>query len=212
MPHRQMLIGFLIAAVVALFATFGHAADEPTFESVQEEFRQKAISLLSDREMSTTEFQSKLAEIANATFGSHPEVMKKEAANRYKSLPQFPAASLTEFVEHKSWEQFPMPPAELGLAWVTFGWEAEKLADLVKKNILSRTLTPEEFGRRAFVNACCPDKIYRLGEGEYPNLVLDSLGDLFVIEVEMTEAGVCKPVSVKWMNKKEGHRGEAGKP
>ena len=203
MLRRQLLVGFVIAAVVALFATFGHAADEPTFESVQEEFRQKVISLLSQKEVSAADLQNKIVEIAKATFGSHPEVMKKEAASRYKSLPQFPAASLTDFVEHKSWEQFPLPPAETGLAWVTFGWEPTKLADVVKKTILSRTLTPEEFGRRAFVNACCPDKVYRLGEGTYPNLVVDSLGDLFVIEVEMAEVGVCKPVSVKWMKKKE---------
>ena len=35
------------------------------------------------------------------------------------------------------------------------------------------------------------------------------LGDLFVIKVEMTELGVCKPTSVKWMKKKESRTTES---
>ena len=192
-----------IVIIAATLAASAALAAETTFDSIQDEFRQKVISLLSEEDISVTDLQNKIADIASATFGSHPDLMKKKAANRYKSLPQFPAASLIDFVEHESSEQFPLPPGETGLAWVAFGWEPEKLAHAAKQAILSRTLTPEEFGRRAFVNACCPDKVFRLGEREYPDLVVDSLGDLFLIKVEMTEAGVCKPVSVKWIKKKE---------
>lgn len=194
MKARFSIIATVLVATVA-------SADEPTFDSVQEEFRQKAVSLLTEEGISAQEFQKKISEIANTTFGSHAVLMKKETANRFRRLPVIPESSLAEFAEHKLLDQFPLPPTDDGLLWITFGWEPVRLADVAKKAILARTLTAEQFSRRALVNACCPDKVYRLGEGEYPDLVADSLGDLFVIKVEMTEVGVCKPVSVRWMKK-----------
>jgi hypothetical protein len=197
----------IIAFIASVLAASAALADEPTFESVQDEFRQYAISLLSESERtSPTELAAniaKISEIANATFGSHSNLMKKEASSRFKRLPVFPASRLAEFVEHKSSKRFPLLPSEAGLVWATSGWEPERLADIAKQSILSRTLVPDQFGRRAFANSYCPDKIYRLGEGHYPDLVVDSLGDLFVIKVEMTEVGLCKPVSVKWMKMRE---------
>lgn len=194
MKARFSIIATVLMATVA-------SAQEPTFESVQEEFRQKAVSLLAEEGVSAKEFQTKISEIANATFGSNSALMKKEVAKRFKRLPVFSETNLAEFAEHKSLNQFSLPPTNDGLLWVTFGWEPARLADVAKKAILSRTLTPEQYSRLEFVAACCPDKIYRLGEGEYLDLVVDSLGDLFVIKVEMTEAGFCKPISVRWMKK-----------
>jgi hypothetical protein len=71
----------------------------------------------------------------------------------------------------------------------------------------ARQLGPEGYGRLALLNVCCPDKVYRLGKGKFPDLVVDSLGDLFVIKVEMTELGVCKPTSVRWMKKESRTEG-----
>ncbi len=190
----------IIAATLIASASF---AGKPTFESVQKEFQQKALSLLSKEETSVNDLQAKIAEFADETFGAHPDLMRKEAERQFKGLPQFPAKNLTSYVEHKSWDQFPLPPLESGWVWLMFGWDPEKLADSAKKTILARQLGPEGFGRLALLNACCPDKVYRLGGGKFPDLVLDSLGDLFVIKVEMTEVGVCKPTSVRWMKKKE---------
>jgi len=193
----------VIAIIIACLLTSAALADEPTFESVQEEFRQKAVSILSEsEEASPTDIAAKIAEIseiANATFGAHPDLMKKEAANRFKNLPVFPASRLDDFVEHKSSKQFPILQSDAGLVWATLAWEPAQLAYIAKTSVLYRTLKIDHFGSRGLANSYCPDKIYRLGEGEYPDLVVDSLGDLFLVDVEMTEAGYCKPVSVKWM-------------
>ncbi len=90
-----------------------------------------------------------------------------------------------------------------------FGWDPEKLATSTKVMILARKLGPERYGRLALLNTFCPDKVYRLGKGKFPDLVVESLGDLFLIKVEMTEVGVCKPSSVRWMKKKASRTTES---
>jgi hypothetical protein len=199
--HTATIAAMLIASV--------SFAGKPTFESVQKEFQEKALSLLSEEDSSFSDLQTKIAKFADETFGAHPDLMRKEAERRFKGLSQFPAKNLASYVEHKSWDQFPLPPLESGWVWLLFGWDPEKLADSAKKTILSRQLGPEGYGRLALLNACCPDKVYRLGKDKFPDLVVDSLGDLFVIKVEMTELGVCKPTAVKWMKKKESRTTES---
>jgi len=198
-----------VAIIAAMLITSAIFAGEPTFESVQKEFQAKALSLLAEEDASVNDLQTKIAKFADETFGAHPDLMSKEAERRFKSLPQFATTDLKSYVEHKSWDQFPLPPLESGWMWLMFGWDPEKLADSAKKTILSRQLGPEGFGRLALLNVCCPDKVYRLGKGKFPDLVVDSLGDLFVIKVEMTDAGVCKPTSVRWMKKKESRTTES---
>jgi hypothetical protein len=196
----------IIAAMLIASASF---AGKPTFESVQQEFQEKALSLLSEEDSSFSDLQTKIAKFADETFGANPDLMRKEAERRFKGLSQFPTKNLTSYTEHKSWDQFPVPPLESGWIWLMFGWAPEKLAATAKQTILSRQLGAEGYGRLALLNACVPDKVYRLGKGKFPDLVVDSLGDLFVIKVEMTELGVCKPTSVKWMKKRESRTTES---
>jgi len=193
----------LITALSAVLVSSPSLAEEPSFESVQSVFRQKAVAFLSEKDISDSDFSTKIVKLANQTFGAHPNVMRKETEKRFKSLPQFPATSLTAYVEHKSWDLRPLPPIETGLVWLLYGCDPEQLADWAKKTFRSRQLSAQEHGRLALLNVCCPDKVYRLGKGEFPDLVVNSLGDLFVIKVELTEVGACKPVSVTWMRKKE---------
>lgn len=196
----------IITAVLVATSSF---AGEPTFESVQDEFQQKVLSLLAEEDASVADLQTKIAKFADETFGAHPDLMRKEAERRFKSLPQFPAKGLIAYVEHKTWDQCPLPPIESGWGWLVLGWNPEKLAASTKNIILSRQLGPEGYGRLALLNSCCPDKVYRLGKGKFADLVVDSLGCLFVIKVEMTDVGVCKPTSVRWMKKKESRTTES---
>jgi hypothetical protein len=73
----------VIAAVLVTSATF---ADESTFESVQTEFQQKALSLLSEEDVSGTDFSNRIVKLADETFGAHPDLMRKEAEKRFKSF------------------------------------------------------------------------------------------------------------------------------
>jgi hypothetical protein len=193
----------LVAIIAMILMASASFADEPTFDYVQNEFQQKAVLLLSPDVVSDADFNSKIVKLAEETFGAHPDVMRNEAERRFKSLPQFHEMNLNAYVEHKSWDLRPLPPIETGLVWLLYGCDPEKLADWAKKTFRARQLSAQEHGRLSLLNACCPDKVYRLDKGKFPDLVVNSLGDLFVSEVEMTEVGACKPVSVKWMKKKE---------
>jgi hypothetical protein len=196
----------IIASAIVASASF---AGNPTFESVQTEFQQKVLSLVADKDTPNNDLQSKLAEFANETFGAHPKIMRKEAEKRFKDLPKFAAADFASYVAHESLDQFPLPSNETGLLWVMFGSDPEKLAVSAKRMILANKLRVEGYGRLTLLNACCPDKVYRLGKGKFPDLVVESLGDLFLIKVEMTEVGVCKPTSVRWMKKKAARTTES---
>ena len=95
-----------IALLATALVTSAAFAGKPTFESVQKEFQEKALSLLSEEDASVTDLQTKIAKFADETFGAHPDLMKQEAEQRFRSLPQFPAKNLSAYVEHKSWDQF----------------------------------------------------------------------------------------------------------
>lgn len=191
------------ALLALMFMTSGSLAGDATFESIQKDFQRKTISLLSNTNISVADLQTTVAKFAGETFGAHPDIMRQETERRFKALPVFPDTNLSGYVEHKISDEFPLPPPETGWVWLMFGWDPEKLADSAKKTILSRQVGVEGYGRLALLNACCPDKTYRLGDGRYPDLVVDSLGDLFIVKIQMTDVGVCKPVSVRWMKKKE---------
>ena len=192
-----------IVPLAVVFMASASLAEDVTFESLQQAFQQQALSLVSQTNASTMNLQSELAKFAQDTFGAHPEVMRKEAEQRFADLPVFPTEKLKSYDEHMMWDQFPLPSAETGWKWLMFGWDPERLADTGKKHLLARHLSTAEFGRLAMLNACCPDRTYRMGKGKYPDLVVESLGDLFIVHVEMTDVGACKPTSVRWMKKKE---------
>ena len=117
-----------IAIIGASIVSSASFAGEVTFESVQKEFQKKALSLVSQDNTSVADLQTKIAKFANETFGAHPDLMRREAERRFNSLVQFPATNLTAYVEHKSWDQFPLPPLESGWGWLMFGWDPEKPA------------------------------------------------------------------------------------
>jgi Na+-translocating ferredoxin:NAD+ oxidoreductase RnfG subunit len=110
-----------IAIIAAFLAASTSFADEATFESVQQEFQQKVLSLVSEENASFTDLETKIAKFADETFGAHPDLMRKEAEKRFKSLPQFPDTGLTAYREHKLWDQIPVPPLEIGLLWLIYG-------------------------------------------------------------------------------------------
>ena len=84
---------------------------------------------------------------------------------------------LTAYVAHKSSYQFPHSLLETEIAPLMFAWDPAKVADSAKKTPLSRQVGPEKQARLAVLNALCPDKVFRLGGSEYPDLVVGSFGE-----------------------------------
>jgi hypothetical protein len=91
---------------------------------------------------------------------------------------------------------------DLALISLLFFWSPEKMADWVKQAFRFRHLDSSEIERLIVINAWCPDKLYRTGTNKNPNLVVESLGDIFIINLTLTEQGVFKLDSVKWMKRK----------
>jgi len=192
----------VLVVIAMIFTTTTSFADEPTFAYVQSEFQRKAALLLSQNDISENDFNTRIVKLAAETFGAHRGVMRKEMERRFMILPQFHARNLTRFAEHKSLDLRSLPPMENSQIWLAYGCDPEALAEWVKKSFLARELKAQGIARRALLNTSCPDKVYWLGKGEIPNLIVESLGDLFVIEVEVRDSDVCRPLSVKWMKKK----------
>jgi hypothetical protein len=191
-------LGILVVGLVTSGALLG----EDTFESVQDGFRRRVVELLHEQQVPTVELEERLGELAAETFGAHPQLLRREAEERFSALPVFPEDDLGAWEEHASWGPIPALPPEAERQWLLVGWDPRRIASWGSTMLLSRELDTEEFSRRAVLSSYCPDEVYRLGAGDPPDLVLDSLGDLFVIRVEWTDDGVCRPVSLRWLKRR----------
>ena len=125
--------------------------------------------------------------------------MRREAEARFAALAVFSGGDLGAWVERTSWDPVPPVPSELEGTWLLQRWDPQRIAAWARNMVLARELGVEEFGRRSLLSARCADELHQRGEGDRPDLVLDSLRDLFVVGVEWTERGVCRPVSVRWL-------------
>ena len=128
----------VITAVVLVTSMSFAAKTDTKFESVQREFRQKVLSLVSAKDVSVTGLQTKIAKFASETFGVHPGLVRNEAEKRFKTLPQFRAVKFDSYIEHKSWNQLPLPDRKTDWVWLLIGWDPERIADWAKKIMLSR--------------------------------------------------------------------------
>jgi hypothetical protein len=182
--------------------TTGAVVSQDTFESVQDGYRQRVVALLHEQAVPTAELEDRIGEIAGETFGAHPQLLRQEAGERLAALPVFPDDDLGAWEEHASWGPIPALPPEAERQWLLLGWDPRRMASWGSSMLLSRELGAEEFGRRALLSSYCPDELYRLGAADPPELVLDSLGDLFVIGLEWTDRGVCRPATLRWMKRR----------
>ena len=192
----------LFVITICFLASTGFS-DEPTFESLEDEFREKVESLLSGKEeRAIADLQAKLASFAKETFGAHPDLIKRETESRFKTLPEFAPELIDEYEEHRFFDDMPLPSPESEEYWLIQSWDPPRLGYSTKNVILARELGVEKYGERALINSLCPDKFYRLGKADLPDLVVQSLGELFIIKIETTKLGPCRPASIKWMKKK----------
>lgn len=194
---RRVIAG-LVTTMLVVAST---QAKDVSFHDLQEKFQQSALSLLSETNAPIADIQTKVAQIANKTFGEHPDVMKKETERQLSALPSFPENTIATYVEYDALPADSMVNDDG--TWIVFGWNPERIAATAVQMIRMRRIDSSEFGRLMLLQQCCPNKVYRLGNSKIPDLVVESLGDLFLIKIELTEQGIGKPLSVKWMTRKE---------
>jgi hypothetical protein len=167
-----------------------------TYGSLEAAFRRGAAALHANTELTGAELPAAVASLAVTTFGSHPEVVSAEAERRYAALPMTTLVP-GSWIERARWEL----PGEIPAhdAWQLFAWDPERLGAWGKSALLARQLGAEAFGRRGLVGSRVPDAVYRTGEGPLPDLVVASLGERFVVEVQPSEVGGCRPTRVRWL-------------
>lgn len=190
--------------VALLLITLVCCAQDVTFTSIQQEFQQKVLSLVPETGSSQEELNEKILIFGQETFGNHPKVVKKETMRRFKQLPLFPETSLKEYTTFATLSQSLITSSDPDLtrALLLLGWAPEKMAYFVKDIFRARQLELSKFAQLITLNNWYPDKTYRIETNAQPNLVLESLGDIFIIKLALTDQGVFKPISARWMKRK----------
>jgi hypothetical protein len=191
-----------IAIIASLLITSVCCAQDATFTSIQQEFQQKILSLVNETDISPKGLDEKILGFGHETFGSHPKVMQKETLRRFKQLPVFAESELKKYKVHTTLGHSSFSASNLAELSLLLGWDPEKMAGWMKHLILARNLKLSKLARFATLNDWCPDKIYRLETSAHFNLVVTSLGDIFVTKLALTEHGVFEPVSAQWMKRK----------
>jgi len=190
----------LALLALALIPSAAMVVDD-TFDSVRADFRSRVSALLGEQDLSTEELSSSIAAAAEATFGAHSDLMRGESEARLGRLPALSAVDLDSYEELASETLPPLPPEAQG-EWLAMAWDPGRVAEWARVWVLARQLGPEELSRRVLLSSYCPDEVHRLGDAESPTLVVDSLGELFVVALEWTDRGVGRPVSVRWLRRK----------
>jgi len=192
-----MIVAFLLTTSVC-------CAQDVTFTSIQREFHQKVLSLVGETDSSPKALDEKILGFGQETFGSHPKVMQKEALKRFIQLPTFPESDLKKYTAYATLSPSLLSASDPDLERLSLllGWAPEKMAGWIKQLFLTHHLEPSKLARLATLNNWCPDKTYRLETKTQYNLVVASLGDIFVIKLSLTEQGVFRPISAQWMKRK----------
>lgn len=199
-----------IAIIALLLITSVCCAQDVTFTSIQQEFQQKIFSLIPETQSSPKALDEKILGFGQETFGRHPKIMQKETLKRFNQLPVFPESDLKKYTVYASLSPSLLSASGPDLAQLSllFGWDPEKMGDWMKQVFLARHLEPSTLARLATINNWCPDKTYRIKTNEHSDLVVASLGDIFVIKLSLMEQGVFRPISAQWMKRKFGTQAE----
>ncbi|WP_320041724.1 hypothetical protein [uncultured Desulfobacter sp.] len=192
----------LITIIACLLIASTACTKDVTFSLLQKEFQEKVITLVSETALSEGELLTKIEIFGQETFGKFPKVVKKEAQKRFNELPLFSESDLERYKVKATINQSTLSDPDSAQLWILIGWAPDKLAEWAKQTILARNLGPSEYGRFVVINRFHPDNTYRFGTDNFPKLVVESLDDIFIVELSLTEYGVFKPLSIQWMKKK----------
>lgn len=185
----------------------GKKADESarkTIEELQGEFEMKVLSEVKaeGENLRPLELQLLAVKVAKQTFGKHPAVLRAEAEKAFKELPRMEAKALEGHeVRHninlvELMREDGYKPEEV---FILRGWQPEWVARIVVQMACARLWGAEQFGRRAILLQFVPDKVFVLEGQERSTLVIRSLRDYVLVEVELAESGVFLPVSLRWL-------------
>lgn len=196
----------IVAALFVILLPICARADEPTFEDLKAQFQAEVIAMASDGDVNLVNIETRLMELARRVYGPHPDVLKQEALRLYDALPQFDAESLDGYlvVERADDIVFPVEGGMDNIAsyMLVIGWDPNRNGSYMKTLFLSRRMSTQDFGKRSMLTGLCPDRIYKFPDGEKKRIVVESLGEYFIIDASLSDAGVFMPQALTWMKRK----------
>lgn len=162
-------------------------------------FNATVIALAKDPIPSSLALQVDVAKNAKKVFGEYKSLLVDETAKNYFALEEYPHYKLENKIVYKSLALPFFANDLMQDILLSYGWDVRRVAKVSKQIALSRWLEGEEYAGYNLLGSFVKDRVYRIGEIESPNIILESLNRLYVIEAKVTTMGVMQPLRVVWL-------------
>jgi hypothetical protein len=188
------------------------ADEEPvTVESLVARFEATLldkIATMSGRDWEYNDTLTTIGAIAQDVYGKHPDAIRARGRELMKKLPPFDKDRLSRYKLKKQvddlWATVQGAQGDFpkGVLLAAKGWKPQVATSHF--SIVVMTSEPiGKFSHRTILTKFAPDKYFRLPDTDKPTVVVQSLNDLFIVELRQADSGVFIPGSAKWLVPKE---------
>lgn len=194
----------IIVLLLLIVNTTNSKEREITVKLLVDNYEYEVLTLLKNKmEMPYNIFQEEAIKIAKKIFKNHHKLLRNRAVELINSLPKYPEKNLKYYkLKHQSnklTEEFEKSSKGKDLFLMIKGWNPKVTTIIAKNYFISRKVSTREFANRHYYKMIIQDKFYLLKNN---TVLLESMGDIFVIKLELDESGVFLPHSIKWYIKK----------
>lgn len=192
--------------------------DQSKIAALQTEFEQEMKTQLAQKNLDDYSFKE-LSDIAlqasKKVYGAHPQLMKQKALFDLQQMPALEAQILSSYQVKESLNIRDLEKEMSGFSQANSGQVLDNFLPLfygrtpgdvalrLKRMIYARHIGPQQLGQRAIISQFIPDRTYRIQASDPPQLVVKTFEeDIFLMTVQVTEAGLIKPLQIDWMQPK----------
>lgn len=192
--------------------------DQSKIAALQTEFEQEMKAQLAQKNLDDYSFKE-LSDIAlqasKKVYGAHPQLMKQKALFDLQQMPALEAQILSSYQVKESLSIRDLEKEMSGFSQANSGQVLDNFLPLfygrtpgdvalrLKQMIYARHIGPQQLGQRAIISQFIPDRTYYIQASDPPQLVVKTFEeDIFLMTVQVTEAGLIKPLQIDWMQPK----------
>ncbi len=188
-----------LSFVIMALACLAQADDSPTMAELERRFEQKIVAIAKAETPPAGSMEEAIFQASISVFSNHTDIVSREADRRLAELPAFTREDIPTTATVRTFDLSELFVSDLKEFVNAFGWQPKRVAQTAKASVLTRQLGVEQFGRRVLLKAALPNRYYRLDDRENPTIVVESLGDIFVVECWKHERGIFVPRSLMWL-------------
>lgn len=192
--------------------------DQSKIAALQTEFEQEMKAQLAQKNLDDYSFKE-LSDIAlqasKKVYGAHPQLMKQKALFDLQQMPALETQILSSYQVKESLNIRDLEKEMSGFSQANSGQVLDNFLPLfygrtpgdvalrLKQMIYARHIGPKQLGQRAIISQFIPDRTYYIQASDPPQLVVKTFEeDIFLMTVQVTEAGLIKPLQIDWMQPK----------